>query len=534
MKKILSFLALALAVLPAAAQQKTTATYEAAAFRELNKEWSERYEAQLKLDAEAKAYGNYEVHVCQKLSPGAQGRCIWDTITHWYLPGYEPASNKQVKEYQKLKLKDKVPVGTRIPVRMYFVDSEKGPMKGCPERMNGLLFMDSFVYDIPDSVYNSGVKEPNRKKETQAIHEVGFYRIQDGTLKEVLPLGKLSTSGLNDGATSNLIYATWWANNKRTSLNPKGSYPYATDYWVDLVEPLPGTEYLKISRSHVKSDHYIYDEKSEFYQYWEIRLLDWNGNEVLSGASSITTDGKYIWAKKDGKTKAFDLQMNPIQLPYDNYESMVLKDYGPVTLVEKGDLWGMLDGTTGELLIPCVFAERGKENAWKQLEAAIGYSFRPFAYSICKKRISAQYNTKDEFEKESQFQERMADPALQEAYVEKKTGGIFDAYIKSANFTLMLRPYDAETETFPLVLGGTTLRQIPGTDRPVDIQVPIVWRTYTLPVPIADAPAFKAAYDKMLPDALAGVKWHIVADLPDLDEITFTLPESGKQFRYKK
>lgn len=535
MKKILAILALALAVLPAAAQQKTTATYAGGAFRELNKEWSERYEAQLKLDADAKSYGDYEIRICQKLPGGPTGgRAIWDNSANSFLPGYEPVTDQQVKEYKRLRDKDKVPAGTRIPVRLYFVDSEKGPMKGCPERLNGLLFMDSFVFYVPDSIYSKSGKVPNRKKATVARHEVGFYRIENQALMEVLPLGKLSTAGLGAGADASLALAPYWAEIKWTSLNPKGGYPYATDEWVDLVEPLPGTEYFKISRSHVKSDHHVNEQKSEFYQYWEVRLLDWNGNEVLSGASDITTDGKYIWVKQDGKTKAFDLKMNPIQLPYDNFESMVLKDYGPVTLVQKGDLWGMLNSNTGEVLIPCIFAERGSDNPWKQLEAAIGQSFRPFAYSLCKKRISAQYNTKDEFEKESQFQARMADPALQEAYVEQKTGGIFGAYLKAADFSLMLRPYDAESEAFPLVLTGTTKMQIDAAPRPVTVTVPIVWRTYTLPVPIADAPAFKAAYDKMLPDALSGAKWRIVADLPDLEAISFTLPESGKVFRVKE
>ena len=118
-----------------------------------------------------------------------------------------------------------------------------------------------------------------------------------------------------------------------------------------------------------------------------------------------------------------------------------------------------------------------------------------------------------EFEKTDHFNARMKDKDLQEQYLREKMANAESRYIKELmnsygkRLSLVLGKYNPDSEVFPI---QNTL---------------CPWNTLYLSVPIADAEAFKQAFDSIKSDALKTAQWGVRYDAPYLQKISFTLAD---------
>ena len=83
--------------------------------------------------------------------------------------------------------------------------------------------------------------------------------------------------------------------------------------------------------------------------------------------------------------------------------------------------------------------------------------------------------------------------------------------MKKKGVSISLGKYDSEKECFPIYFK------------------PASWNGFSLPIPIAEAQAFKEAFDQIKDAALKDATYGIRNDAIAIDEITFTLP-SGKSY----
>ena len=165
----------------------------------------------------------------------------------------------------------------------------------------------------------------------------------------------------------------------------------------------------------------------------------------------------------------------------------------------------------GQVLIPLIYDDP------VQVKQVLK-TYEEVAFSIWyQNKAEELLNEKGEFEKQEHFEARSKDPQLQRAYLDEHMGAQTESmYIlemkKSVSITL--GRYDSEKECFPVYFK------------------PASWNGFSLPIPIAEAQAFKEAFDQIKDAALKDALYCIRHDAIALDEITFTLP-SGKTYHAK-
>ena len=165
----------------------------------------------------------------------------------------------------------------------------------------------------------------------------------------------------------------------------------------------------------------------------------------------------------------------------------------------------------GQVLIPLIYVDP------VQVKQVLK-TYEEVAFSIWyQNKAEKLLNEKGEFEKQEHFEARSKDPQLQRAYLDEHMGAQTESmYIlemkKSVSITL--GRYDSEKECFPVYFK------------------PASWNGFSLPIPIAEAQAFKEAFDQIKDAALKDALYCIRHDAIALDEITFTLP-SGKTYHAK-
>lgn len=165
----------------------------------------------------------------------------------------------------------------------------------------------------------------------------------------------------------------------------------------------------------------------------------------------------------------------------------------------------------GQVLIPLIYVDP------VQVKQVLK-TYEEVAFSIWyQNKAEKLLNEKGEFEKQEHFEARSKDPQLQRVYLDEHMGAQTESmYIlemkKSVSITL--GRYDSEKECFPVYFK------------------PASWNGFSLPIPIAEAQAFKEAFDQIKDAALKDALYCIRHDAIALDEITFTLP-SGKTYHAK-
>lgn len=114
---------------------------------------------------------------------------------------------------------------------------------------------------------------------------------------------------------------------------------------------------------------------------------------------------------------------------------------------------------------------------------------------------------KGEFETTSHFNERQANPALQESYFAE--AALPEKFLsKFPNYTLVLSPYNADAQTFTLIPNVAS------------------WNSLTIHIPINEAAAFKDAFLDMRADAVKNARFCIRGDSIAIEKITFSTPDS--------
>ena len=165
----------------------------------------------------------------------------------------------------------------------------------------------------------------------------------------------------------------------------------------------------------------------------------------------------------------------------------------------------------GQVLIPLIYVDP------VQVKQVLK-TYEEVAFSIWyQNKAEKLLNEKGEFEKQEHFEARSKDLQLQRVYLDEHMGAQTESmYIlemkKSVSITL--GRYDSEKECFPVYFK------------------PASWNGFSLPIPIAEAQAFKEAFDQIKDAALKDALYCIRHDAIALDEITFTLP-SGKTYHAK-
>ena len=496
MKKIILAAVALLLCISAGAQKKAQHfKYLTQAFDELMKPFKEEFDAQRALDTLVRTSGPYEIRLGEGVDGYKNTPFLWDGSAGKYILA-APPTEKEMKKFRKQRSDLRVPAGTLHPRRMFFLDSKKGPMAGCPDSLSGCLWMDGIRYQS----YN------HNKKKTYETRICGIYRIEGGQLKQVVSLDHLST-----------VFNFYISEH-----HYQGDGLYAR---MDLVKPLRGTEYILCKSSYIETPKYTFQSGGDFTQRWSYTLYDWNWKELGTYGHMIRRDGRY-WLEKDKVWSLTDLQLKPVELPYDKIGPVEDAYYDPAaTLVCKDGKWGLLD-THDRVLIPCVYPKVSGD-VYTGIRGAYQI-FPQICYSHWYIDTLIEYLPKGEFEKQADYQARMASPELQARYLEKQLGPLQEAYIKWTKLEVAIYgQYDSERECFTIVPKAT----IPHPSNPDGVFVPIFWHAFELPVPLAEAPAFKEAFNDIKKEAVLAAKLSVRGEVVDIDEITFTLPD-GHTYRY--
>ncbi|MBQ7451765.1 MAG: hypothetical protein IJV60_04340, partial [Prevotella sp.] len=123
---------------------------------------------------------------------------------------------------------------------------------------------------------------------------------------------------------------------------------------------------------------------------------------------------------------------------------------------------------------------------------------------------------KGEYEKTDHFEARMKDAKLQEEYLREIMDDAPQRYLAEktkGGVKLTIGKYDADNEAFPISIGVAP------------------WNIFLLPVPIAEAEAFKASFDDIKEEAVKTAQLGIRYDAPSIEAITFTTSD-GKNYKY--
>jgi hypothetical protein len=135
----------------------------------------------------------------------------------------------------------------------------------------------------------------------------------------------------------------------------------------------------------------------------------------------------------------------------------------------------------------------------EELSHCENWSYRQFVANFVAK--------KGEFETTAHFNERKADPALQEAYIAQS--GLPEKFVSQfPGYALILSPYDADAQTFTLIPNAAH------------------WNRLTIHIPLEEAEAFKNAFMDIRDEAVKNAKFCIRGDSISIEKITFTTPDS--------
>lgn len=209
---------------------------------------------------------------------------------------------------------------------------------------------------------------------------------------------------------------------------------------------------------------------------------------------------------------AVDKDMNPIPrfAGYD-FLSPQRKIAGQTPVIAGRDGQYGIIHEDGQVLIPLIYFDpvqvKQVLNIYKEIAFSLWYQ------NAAEKLLKE----KGEFEKQDHFDARIKDPQLQRAYLDENLGEQTESVYISAmkkSVDITLGRYDSEKECFPVYFK------------------PASWNSFSLPIPISEAQAFKEVFDQIKDAALKDASYCIRHDAIALDEITFTLP-SGKTYHAK-
>ena len=295
-------------------------------------------------------------------------------------------------------------------------------------------------------------------------------------------------------------------------------------------------------------------------------LIDTKGNVILPFVhSNMHVEDNAVWARRDGEDKVFVLSEDGTKTPaiYDDvvftndgyvfeqnglygfasfqgktilaseFEGIQIVDHDPelvkftkvnddyvgkkMFFVKKDGKWGVKHWTDGTYILEPLILDRSRLLSYLN-------SLKTTDFEMMARDQREAYSTsKDEFETQAQFEARKADPAANQAYVDRKMEGFPLLFLRaqlrksaesSSGMTINWHDYDAEKGAFPVT---SNLSAIP---------------IYYLPVPIEEGPAFREALSSIrTKDILQTVKVFLYQHFAEIAEMDVSLP-SGKTYHY--
>lgn len=282
----------------------------------------------------------------------------------------------------------------------------------------------------------------------------------------------------------------------------------------------------KVDAPNQQSIHHFYNYKGEDFYYipnstcfvkelenYKILYAPLK-NITLDSLRQINYDKDFICARrmKDSITyKVYDLELNPVFTEYPHIEPRLWAEFGTYFLIGNEHGYGIMD-KKGNIMIPQIYKSNKEANeAWG--------IYKSISYTLWYKQEAAKYiDKKGEFEKTEHFEARMNDANMQEEYLREIMADAPQRYLEEkvwekGDLQLTLGEYDADEECFPIS---------------VDIAP---WNSIMLPVPMAEAKAFKKEFASIKSAAAKTAQLGIRYDAPSIESITFTTSD-GKTYKY--
>lgn len=197
---------------------------------------------------------------------------------------------------------------------------------------------------------------------------------------------------------------------------------------------------------------------------------------------------------------------NDAMKPFDTLKKCFVGENTMYVASENGK-YGLVN-LEGEVVLPLIYSKE------KQLPIE---RYKSLSYTLWYEAEAAKYiDKKGEFEKTEHFEARMKDAKMQEEYLRDIMADAPQRYLAEKTkegLKLTIGQYDADNEAFPINVGIAP------------------WNSFLLPVPIAEAEAFKTAFDDIKTEALKTAQYGIRYDAPSIEAIRFTMP-NGKEYYY--
>ena len=377
-------------------------------------------------------------------------------------------------------------VGQQNAGRIKFFDSSK---QNTPKELDGKLLIDGRWY-WPNPEAKKGV--------TQFSQRLGLYEIEGNQLKPVFRIDPSPNPFVGE---------------RFELFGDFGLFRYwhkAESKWIDAST----TPRKEIIIEFMASDLYSLDGK--VLRNNIIHLMPSSDGTFMWCLDYGTLGGSfrdYHENKRDFSEynyTAVDKDMNPVQR-FAEYDFLSpqreIAGLTPV-IAGKGEHYGIIN-EDGQVLIPLMFVDPVQVKQVLKVYQEIGFSFW---YKNTAEKLMKE---KGEFEKQEHFEARSKNPQLQKQYLEEQMGAqtetTYLTEMKKKGVSISLGKYDSEKECFPIYFK------------------PASWNGFSLPIPIAEAQAFKEAFDQIKDAALKDATYGIRNDAIAIDEITFTLP-SGKSY----
>lgn len=235
---------------------------------------------------------------------------------------------------------------------------------------------------------------------------------------------------------------------------------------------------------------------------------------TLDSLRQVDYDKEFIYVRQQKDTLSYmvyDLELNHAFPAYPHIEPRHLPGMGAYFLIGNEHGYGIMD-KKGNIVIPQIYkSNKEADKAW-----AI---YKNLAYTLWYKQEAAKYvDKKGEFEKTEHFEARMKDAKMQEEYLREIMVDAPERYLdekvwEKGELQLTIGEYNADEECFPIS---------------VDIAP---WNSIMLPVPMAEAKAFKKEFASIKSAAAKAAQLGIRNDAPSIESITFTTSD-GKIYKY--
>ena len=235
---------------------------------------------------------------------------------------------------------------------------------------------------------------------------------------------------------------------------------------------------------------------------------------TLDSLRQVDYDKEFIYVRQNKDTLSYmvyDLELSPAFPEYPHLEPKHLQGMGAYFLIGNEHGYGIMD-KKGNIVIPQIYKSNKEANeAWG--------IYKSISYTLWYKQEAAKYiDKKGEFEKTEHFEARMNDAKMQEEYLRDIMVDAPERYLEEkvwekGELQLTIGEYNADEECFPIA---------------VEIAP---WNSIMLPVPMAEAKAFKKEFNRINSAAVKDAQLGIRNDAPSIESITFTMSD-GKTYYY--